>query len=82
MNEKQESSTVPAPALHSIDPAAYRLGVSPWSLRVWIRQGAIRATRLGRRVLIPESEIQRVVAEGLPSLHTPTKQLQPAPVSA
>jgi excisionase family DNA binding protein len=46
----------------SIEQAAWRLSVSPSFLRLEITRGRLRPVRLGRRVLIGESEIQRYLA--------------------
>jgi excisionase family DNA binding protein len=46
-----------------VDEAAYRLGVSPWTIRWWIQQGRIASNKLGARRLIPVSEIERLIAE-------------------
>lgn len=56
------------PALLSIEQAAAEWSVSPWSVRAWIRKGAIQPVRLGRRVLISRALIDKIAAEGLPSL--------------
>ena len=44
--------------------AAASLGLSHWALRQWIRQGKLRAVRLGRRVLVEPAELKRLVAAG------------------
>ena len=44
--------------------AAASVGLSPWTLRAWIRQGKLAAVRLGRRVLIEPSELQRLIEAG------------------
>jgi excisionase family DNA binding protein len=46
----------------SIEATAWRLSVSPSFLRLEIRRGRLRPLRLGRRVLISESEISRYLA--------------------
>lgn len=56
------------PALFSVEQAATELSVSPWSIRAWVRHGAIQTTRLGRRVLIPCAEIERIATDGLASI--------------
>jgi excisionase family DNA binding protein len=43
----------------SIKEAAWRVSVSPSFLRLEISRGKLRSVRLGRRVLISESEIKR-----------------------
>ena len=58
--------------LYSLDEAARQLGVSVWTLRGHAKKGgALRTTRVGRRVLVPESELARVESSGLPSLAVP-----------
>jgi excisionase family DNA binding protein len=52
-------------ALRSIDVAAERLSVSPWTIRAWAAEGRLKSVKLGSRRLIPESEILRVIAEGI-----------------
>ena len=44
--------------------AAEVVGLSHWTLRAYVRQGKIRAVKIGRRVLIEPSELQRLVEEG------------------
>jgi excisionase family DNA binding protein len=50
--------------LWSVEKAAELLGLSPWTLRAYIRDGRLRPVRLGRRVLLEESELERFVTEG------------------
>ena len=50
-------------ALKSVDEAAGLLGISPWTVRAWIREGRLRPVRLGRRVLLSEAELERLVSE-------------------
>ena len=50
-------------ALKSVEEAAALLGISPWTVRSYIRDGKLKAVRLGRRVLIEETELERLVAE-------------------
>jgi excisionase family DNA binding protein len=50
--------------LKSIEEAAEIWGVSPWTVRAYVRQGKIRPVRIGRRVLIEPDEIRRIVDEG------------------
>jgi hypothetical protein len=55
--------------LYSLDNAANELGgISVWTLRGHAKQGSIRVTRIGRRVLISSVELARIQLEGLPSL--------------
>ena len=54
--------------LKSVEEAAELLGVSKWSVRSWIREGKLRAVRLGRRVLVEEAELERFIAASKPPL--------------
>ena len=44
--------------------AAASIGLSHWQLRKYIREGKLRAVRLGRRVLVEPAELQRLIEEG------------------
>jgi excisionase family DNA binding protein len=51
--------------LRSVQEAADRLAISPWTLRRAIRRGEVHAVRVGlRRILISEREIVRVIDKG------------------
>ncbi len=50
--------------LNTVEITSGRISVSVFTTRRLIKAGALRAVRVGKRVLIPESEIQRVIAEG------------------
>ena len=43
--------------------AEARTGVSRWTWRRWAYDGKIASVKLGKRLLIPTSEIQRLVAQ-------------------
>ena len=49
-------------ALLNIEQAAQKLGLSPWTLRLYLRQGKLRPVRIGRRVLLEEAELSRFIA--------------------
>lgn len=51
--------------LVSIKDAAAILAISPWTVRAWVTQGKITSAKLGTRRLIPESEINRLLAESI-----------------
>lgn len=40
-------------------------GISDWAYREWADNGKIATVKVGHRVLIPVSEIQRLLSEGL-----------------
>jgi excisionase family DNA binding protein len=50
--------------LISISEASERLGVSSFTTRRLIQSEEIKAVRISRRVMIPETELQRVMDEG------------------
>jgi len=50
--------------LRSVGEASQQLGVSTFTTRRLIQAKALRAVRVGKRVLVPASEITRVIAEG------------------
>jgi len=49
--------------LLSVEDAARLLAISPWTVRSFIRTGKLHPIRLGRRVLLEETELQRFVAQ-------------------
>jgi excisionase family DNA binding protein len=48
--------------LHGVKEAAEILGISIYTVRSYIRQSKMTAVRIGRRVLLEESELERLVA--------------------
>lgn len=53
------------PLLHEVNKAAARLGVSRAYLYGMISADKLRVVKLGRRTLIAETELQRVVAQAM-----------------
>jgi excisionase family DNA binding protein len=51
----------------SIEEAAELIAVSPWTIRAWIKQGKLVATRLGRRVCITPEALKEFVRDGTSS---------------
>jgi excisionase family DNA binding protein len=49
--------------LVSIESAAARLGLRPVTVRQWANRRLIERVKLGRRVLISEREIARLISE-------------------
>jgi excisionase family DNA binding protein len=49
------------PAFLTYKEFAYESRLSPSSVRKRVRQGELRATRIGRAVRIPRSELERLV---------------------
>ncbi len=50
--------------LFNVHEAAEVFRNSHYTVRAWIREGRLKAVKLGRLVRIEQSEIQRMVAEG------------------
>ncbi|WP_036212698.1 helix-turn-helix transcriptional regulator [Novilysobacter arseniciresistens] len=57
----QESSS--APLAHRIPDACQRIGLGRSSLYELIKAGRLKTVRIAGRTLVPESELQRLVAE-------------------
>jgi|GEM_PF-1613765 len=49
--------------LLDVEKAGEALGVSPWTVRAYIRDQKLIPVRLGRRVLLEPSELRRFVNE-------------------
>ncbi len=47
-----------------VDTAGAETGLSPWTWRRWAYAGKIASNKVGKRLLIPRSEIRRKMAEG------------------
>jgi excisionase family DNA binding protein len=47
--------------LVSVERAAETLGISPWTVRLYLRKGLLSKVRIGRRVLIESAELRRFV---------------------
>jgi excisionase family DNA binding protein len=51
--------------LLSVEEAARRLGgISKWTIHAWLSRGRLQRTKVGRRTMIRESELQRVIRDG------------------
>jgi excisionase family DNA binding protein len=50
--------------LLGLKEAAESVGLSHWTLRQYVREGKVKAVRLGRRVLIEPSELERLIEQG------------------
>lgn len=50
--------------LQSVEEVSKRLAISSFTTRRLIKTKQLRAVRVGKRVLVPESEIERVIVQG------------------
>jgi excisionase family DNA binding protein len=55
------------PLAVDLNGAARLVSLSKPTLRLYIRKGRLRATKCGKKVLIPMSELERLVMQGAPS---------------
>lgn len=55
----------PEPQLASCQEVADALGVSPYSVGRWCREGLLKAVKLRKEWRIPRAELERVLAQGL-----------------
>jgi len=58
------------PLLYDINQSGKVLRMPQWTLRAQIAAGNVKVTRLGTRIMITKSELERIAREGLPSLQT------------
>ena len=56
---------LPHERLHGLQTVADRLSVSVWTIRKWVQEGKVATVRLGKRRLMTETEVQRLIANGL-----------------
>lgn len=51
------------PKLLRVSKAAHELGLHPFTVRKWIKQGKIQAVRIGQEARVPRSEIERLAGK-------------------
>jgi excisionase family DNA binding protein len=51
-------------SLSPVKKAAERLGMSVWTIRKKAYSGDVASVKIGVKLLIPESEIERLIQEG------------------
>ena len=51
------------PKLLRVSRAAHELGLHPFTVRKWIKQGKIQAIRVGKEARVPRSEIERLAGK-------------------
>ena len=60
----------------SVADAAMMTGISRWMWRKDVREGRIDSVKRGKRLLIPVSEIRRLINEGLRPANSPAARLK------
>jgi hypothetical protein len=61
----QQNASKQRPAYMGVDDAEIMSGLSRWTWRKYAYEGRVASTKVGRRLLIPVTEIERIMAEGL-----------------
>lgn len=61
----QMNGDSPTPVLLSVAQCAEALSISTWSVRHLLRTHQLGRVRIGTRVLIPQAELERFIAERL-----------------
>ena len=52
-------------SLYPVKHAAKQLGISVWTMRKKAYEGEVASVKIGAKLLIPESEIARLIREGM-----------------
>jgi hypothetical protein len=60
--------------LHPVKAAAQRLGISIWTLRKRAYEGDVTSVKIGAKLLIPASEIERLIRDGTRLRHSEGRQ--------
>jgi len=50
--------------LISVAEAEIQTGVSRWTWRRWAYDGKVASVKLGKRLLLPAAEVERMITEG------------------
>jgi excisionase family DNA binding protein len=67
-----------ADTLFAVDDAAQRLNLKPATLRLFIRQKRVQGVKIGRRVKVAQSELERILRQGI-AANGAAQALQAAP---
>jgi predicted site-specific integrase-resolvase len=65
MRAKPAESTTPDRLLLPIREFSRTMGISVWTARAWAYSGRIASVKLGARLQVPVSEVDRLIAEGM-----------------
>ena len=58
---------LPVPLAHRIPDACHRIGVGRSTIYELIKSGEIRTIKIGARTLVPDTELQRLIANRMES---------------
>ena len=64
--------------LLSIEAAARLLAIPPWTVRAYLKEGKLFPVRIGRRVLLEESELLRFIEQSRASQMPSCNHVEPA----
>ena len=67
------------PRTLAIEDVAARIGVSPWTMRTWIRRGMLSHHKIGKRVLLVEDEVRALFAKNYRPARRPDSNGAPPP---
>lgn len=62
-NKGEPMATETLKKLRNLTSASDQTGLSPWTIRRWAYTGKIASHKLGTRLMIPQSEIDRLITE-------------------
>lgn len=60
---RKKAEGKPAPKMLRVHVAAHELGLHPFTVRRWIKQGKIQAVKVGGEARIPRAEIERLIGK-------------------
>jgi Helix-turn-helix domain len=63
MNKQTNNPTTPL--LLGVQKAGEMLGLSPWTIRQWCYTGKIASYKMGTRLMVSQSEIDRILNDSL-----------------
>lgn len=61
---KQSNKQIVGPEFLGVADAETYSGLSRWTWRAWAYSGKVASVKAGRRLLIPMSEVRRIMVEG------------------
>jgi predicted site-specific integrase-resolvase len=62
-NKENVTERTESTKLLGVQECAEHLGISPWTVRRYAYNGTVASVKLSTRLLIPVSEIERLIAE-------------------